>query len=204
MESMRTFEAWARDRLAEEPEVEGRKLVFGEGREDHPPICLIGEAPGGEEERQGRPFVGKAGQNLNRFLAAVSLQRETIWITNVVKVRPAKVSSKGTISNRPPNREELRLFLPVLQEELRRLRPRLAVTLGNTALQALLGPEATVGACHGSLTEAWLPGQEAPLPLFALYHPASIIYNRSLAEVYEEDLGRLAEQLRIMTIGTEN
>ncbi len=201
---MRTFETWARDRLAGEPETEGRRLVFGEGQGDHPPLCLIGEALGGEEERQGRPFVGKAGQNLNGFLAAVGLRREAIWITNVVKVRPARVSPKGTISNRPPNREELRIFLPVLQEELRRLRPRMAVTLGNTALQALLGPEATVGACHGSLTEAWLPGREEPLPLFALYHPASIIYNRSLAEVYEADLRLLAEQLQKLTIETEN
>ena len=110
-QSMKDFETWARSRLAGEPEVEGRRLVFGEGRDDCPAICLIGEAPGGEEERQGRPFVGKAGQNLNGFLAAVELQRGAIWITNVVKVRPAKVSPKGTISNRPPNREEKRIFL---------------------------------------------------------------------------------------------
>ncbi len=193
---MESFEARARSALAEEPELEGRRLVFGEGAGDHPTLCLIGEAPGGEEERQGRPFVGKAGQNLNRFLAAVGLRREEIWITNTVKVRPSRVSPNGTISNRPPNREELRLFLPLLREELGLLRPGLAVTLGNTALQALLGPEATVGACHGRPTEAWLPGEEAPLRLFPLYHPASVIYNRALEAVYEEDLAGLAALLR--------
>ena len=201
---MTDFEAWARARLAGEPEVEDRRLVFGEGRGDRPPICLVGEAPGGEEERMGRPFVGKAGRNLDTFLAAVGLQREAIWITNTVKVRPAKVSPRGTISNRPPSREEKRLFLPILQEELRRLQPTLVVTLGNTALQALLGPEATVGACHGRLTEAWLPERETPPPLFALYHPASVIYNPALEAVYREDLRLLALQLGKMTIETGN
>ncbi len=194
---MKAFEDRVRAALAEEPEVIGRKLVFGEGCADRPPVCLIGEAPGGQEEAQGRPFVGKAGQNLNAFLEAVGLRREEIWITNVVKVRPAKVGPKGTISNRPPNREEKRVFLPVLYEELKLVRPGLAVTLGNTALQALLGPETLIGACHGLETQAWLPGEKDPLRLFALYHPASVIYNRALADVYREDLLRLREILHI-------
>ena len=192
-------EAWAAFEarlaaMAEDETVCGRRIVPGEGCRLQPPVCLIGEAPGGQEEAQGRPFVGKAGQNLNEFLDAVGLLREDIWITNVVKVRPSRVSPKGTISNRPPNRMELKLFLPLLHEELALVRPRLAVTLGNTALQALLGPEALIGACHGRLTRCSLLGGPE-LPLFPLYHPASIIYNPALKAVYAADLGLLREAL---------
>ena len=93
---------------------ERKILVYGEGREEHPPIMLIGEAPGEQETLQGRPFVGKAGKNLDGFLQAVGLKREEIYISNVVKIRPTKVSLKGSVSNRPPSREELRLYTPWL------------------------------------------------------------------------------------------
>ena len=178
--------------LAENPVVAGRRIVPGEGLRERPALALVGEAPGGEEERLGRPFVGKAGKNLDGFLAALELQREAIWITNVVKVRPTKVSPKGTVSNRPPNREEKALFTPLLLEELREVAPALVVTLGNTALQALLGPEAVIGAYHGRVAPCGALG----IPVFALYHPASIIYNRALQSVYEEDLRKLRELLR--------
>ena len=88
---------------------EEKVLVFGEGRHQQPAIMLIGEAPGEQETLQGRPFVGKAGKNLDGFLDTVGLQREELYITNVVKIRPTKVSEKGRVSNRPPNREELAL-----------------------------------------------------------------------------------------------
>lgn len=81
-----------------------RRLVFGEGPTDHPQIMLIGEAPGAQEEQQGRPFVGKAGKNLDEFLHIVGLSRSEIFISNTVKVRPSRISPKGTVANRPPNR----------------------------------------------------------------------------------------------------
>ncbi len=95
---------------------EEKVLVFGEGKNDHPPVMLIGEAPGEQETLQRRPFVGKAGKNLDGFLEAVGLQRPDIYISNVVKVRPTKISPRGSVSNRPPNREELALFIPYLRE----------------------------------------------------------------------------------------
>lgn len=168
---------------------EEKTLVFGEGLADHPPIMLIGEAPGEQETLQGRPFVGKAGKNLNGFLAAVGLERENIYISNVVKVRPTRVSPKGSVSNRPPNQEELALFTPYLYEEILLVQPGMLVTLGNVALKALLGKEATIGAYHGQVTECTIRGQV--FRLFPLYHPASIIYNRSLTETYQADLQRL-------------
>ena len=172
---------------------EQKTLVFGEGRADHPPVMLIGEAPGEQETLQGRPFVGKAGKNLDGFLEAVRLRREDIYISNVVKVRPTKVSAKGSVSNRPPNREELLLFTPYLMEEILLVQPGVIVTLGNVALRALMGPKATVGQMHGQPAQAVVRHEKHALdvPVFPLYHPASIIYDRSLAEVYQADLKAL-------------
>lgn len=168
---------------------EEKPLVFGEGKTDGPAIMLIGEAPGEQESLQGSPFVGKAGKNLDGFLDAVGLNRPEIYISNVVKVRPTKVSAKGSVSNRPPNREELALFTPYLYEEIALVKPGLIVTLGNVALQALMGREATIGAYHGQVAQARVNGEM--YRVFPLYHPASIIYNRSLTDVYQQDLQTL-------------
>ena len=132
---------------------EEKVLVFGEGQSDHPAIMLIGEAPGEQETLQKRPFVGKAGKNLDGFLQVVGLNREDIYISNVVKVRPTKVSDKGRVSNRPPNREELALFTPFLYEEIHLVQPELIVTLGNVALKALAGSKAIIGSMHGEMKE---------------------------------------------------
>ena len=169
---------------------EEKPLVFGEGNSDHPPVMLIGEAPGEQESLQGRPFVGKAGKNLDGFLQVLEMNREDIYISNVVKIRPTKVSEKGRTSNRPPNKEELALFTPYLMEEILQVQPRMIVTLGNVALKALCGPRVIIGDMHGKVTEVNVrhEKQEGTFKLFPLYHPASIIYNRSLQEVYDEDL----------------
>ena len=170
-----------------------KTLVFGEGRTDHPSVMLIGEAPGEQETLQGRPFVGKAGKNLDGFLEAVNLRREDIYISNVVKVRPTKVSPKGSVSNRPPNREELLLFTPYLMEEILLVKPGVIVTLGNVALRALMGKDAVIGAMHGrpARTTVCHEKQSRDVFVFPLYHPASIIYDRSLNAVYQEDLRAL-------------
>ncbi|MGN0779946.1 MAG: uracil-DNA glycosylase [Aristaeellaceae bacterium] len=172
---------------------ERKILVYGEGRTEHPPIMLIGEAPGEQETLQGRPFVGKAGKNLDGFLQAVGLHREDIYISNVVKIRPTKVSPKGSVSNRPPSREELLLFTPWLYEEILLVQPQRIVTLGNVALQALVGKNAVIGAYHGRSVQAEVRhGDRAQaFEVCPLYHPASIIYNRALTAVYAEDLQAL-------------
>ena len=170
-----------------------RALVFGEGLEKQPPLMLIGEAPGEQEALQLRPFVGKAGKNLDEFLTVLQLKREEIYITNVVKVRPSRLSPAGRIVNRPPNREEKELFTPWLMREIAIVRPQALVTLGNVALQALLGKGEVIGDHHGQCVRAAVccGGREQTFEVFPLYHPASIIYNRSLADVYAEDLRKL-------------
>jgi len=168
-----------------------KTLVFGEGPM-RPKLMLIGEAPGEQESLQGRPFVGKAGKNLDHFLELAGLCREEIYISNVVKYRPTKTGKTGRISNRPPTREEIALFAPWLIKEIDLVAPRMIATLGNVPLKALTGPGATIGEMHGRVIE----DNEARRPIFALYHPASMIYNRSLVKVYETDVLALSEIIR--------
>ena len=176
---------------------EEKPIVLGDGNTDHPPVMLIGEAPGEQESLQGRPFVGKAGKNLDGFLQVLQLQREDIYISNVVKIRPTKVSEKGRVSNRPPSKEELALFTPYLMEEILLVQPKMIVTLGNVALKALCGPKVVIGDMHGKESSITVQHekQTSQFPLFPLYHPASIIYNRSLQAVYDEDLQVLKKVL---------
>ena len=166
-------------------------LVFGEGPTS-PRLMLIGEAPGEQETLQGRPFVGKAGKNLDSFLELAQLKREEIYISNAVKIRPTKVGKSGRVSNRPPTSEEIALFRPWLIDEIAKVRPAMIATLGNVPLRAVTASKETIGQVHGRI----IPAGETGLPLFALYHPASLIYNRSLESVYEADVRMLAEELR--------
>lgn len=169
-------------------------LVFGEGNPEAQ-IMLIGEAPGAQETEQRRPFVGKAGQNLNDFLQRIHLDRTALYVTNAVKFRPVKVHPRtGSLSNRPPTREEISLCYSFLLRELAIVRPRLVVTLGNTPLQTVLDDhKATIGALHGQLAPL-KAGESQPL-LYPLYHPASLIYRKALAETYDADMAQLAQIL---------
>ncbi len=168
-------------------------LVFGEGPQK-PLLILIGEAPGEQETLMGRPFVGKAGQNLDHFLQLAGLQREEIYITNAVKIRPTKTGKTGRLSNRPPTKEEIALFRPWLLREIQETAPRMIATLGNVPLRAVTGKALSIGDVHGQKCVAG----ETGLTLFALYHPASLIYNRTLEEVYERDVRALAQTLRAL------
>ena len=108
---------------ADEPKI----LVFGEG-DPKARLVLIGEAPGEQETIAGRPFVGKAGKNLDEFLALSGLKREELYITNTVKFRPTRRSSAGNWVNRPPTQEEVKLCLPFLLRELDSLTPAVIAT----------------------------------------------------------------------------
>ena len=168
-------------------------LVFGEGPQ-RPRLMLIGEAPGEQETLQGRPFVGKAGQNLDHFLALAGLCREEIYISNAVKLRPTKTGKTGRLSNRPPTKDEIALFRPWLLREIAEVAPQMIATLGNVPLRAVTGRSLTIGEVHGQVIDAG----ETGLPLFALYHPASLIYNRALSDVYERDVRALAQRLMML------
>jgi len=163
--------------------------VCGEGNAGAA-LMLIGEAPGKEEVRQGRPFVGKAGKNLDEFLHMLGIEREDIYITNAVKFRPVKVNTKtGRVSNRTPSREETALCAGWVFQEITIIQPRLVVTLGNTPLRVVTDDrKSVIGSMHGRVHALTIGPQEQRIALFPLYHPASIIYRRELKAVYEQDI----------------
>ena len=162
-------------------EGEKKVLVFGEGESDAP-VMLVGEAPGEQESLLGRPFVGKAGKNLDEFLEGAGMERSALYVTNTVKFRPTKVSAAGRTVNRPPTQEEVKLFVPWLEREIALVDPKCVVTLGNVPLKALTDRRQVIGSLHGQFMD--LNGRL----LFPMYHPASVIYNPSLKEVYRRDL----------------
>lgn len=167
-----------------------QNIVFGGGNIKGE-VVLVGEAPGEKEEETGKPFVGAAGKNLDEFLDIIKLNRDDIYITNVVKIRPYKINPKtGRKSNRPPNKKEIEASLGILKEQLEFIHPKVVVTLGNVPLKAVLGDDAAkIGTYHGR------PIEINNFVLFPLYHPASIIYNRALYDTYIEDIKKLKAYL---------
>lgn len=165
-----------------------RVLVFGDGPRGAR-LMLIGEAPGEQEALIGRPFVGKAGKNLDAYIEATGLRRDEMYISNTVKFRPTKLSPAGRTVNRTPTKEEIALFLPFLKREIELVAPAVIVTLGNVPLKALMGANVTIGDVHG------VPTDYCGRMLFPMYHPASLIYNQSLKPVYAADMAELAKKI---------
>lgn len=153
-------------------------------------VMLIGEAPGEQETLARRPFVGKAGKNLDAFLEMAEIDRSELYVSNVVKIRPWKLSAAGNRVNRPPTRKEIGDFKPWLIREIELVQPKMIVTLGNVPLGALTDAKHTVGNHHGKILETVF-GQ-----LYPMYHPASVIYNRSLESVYRDDVRALGAILK--------
>ena len=174
--------------IGEVYEGESKVLVHGEGALGAR-VMLIGEAPGEQETLKRRPFVGKAGKNLDEFLEIARLDRSALYVSNTVKFRPTKVSAAGRIVNRPPTREEIQLFLPWLKREIALVKPEVVVTLGNVPLKALMGSRIVIGDVHGDFQA--LEG----VRLYPMYHPASMIYNPGLRDIYGQDIRRLAAWL---------
>ncbi|WDV45476.1 uracil-DNA glycosylase [Clostridiaceae bacterium M8S5] len=170
-------------------------LVMGDGNINSK-ILLIGEAPGAKEIELKKPFVGKAGENLNEFLEIICLDRKDIYISNTVKFRPTKLSPKTNKPiNRPPKTKEINSFIRYLFKEISIVNPQIIVTLGNTPLKAVMSNnKATIGEMHGKITEIAI--LDNSYKLFPLYHPASIIYNQKLKVVYLEDLEKLKDIVR--------
>lgn len=185
-----------RDLFVELYKSQNKVLVYGDGNLNAQ-LTLVGEAPGQQETVQGRPFVGQAGKNLDEFLEVLELDRDKLYITNVVKFRPFKVNpDTGRKSNRPPNKEEIGLSKSWLYRELHIINPSIVVSLGNTALRAIAGDNSlTIGNSHGVPIKVDVGEDKISTILFPLYHPASIIYRRELKEVYIEDLHKLRNYL---------
>jgi uracil-DNA glycosylase family 4 len=145
-------------------------MVFATGNPDAE-VMLVGEAPGYQEERQGEPFVGPAGQKLNDILKAMGLAREQVYISNIVKFRPAMPGQ--TTNNRTPSAEEMASCLPFIRAEIEIVRPKCIVALGNTAANGLLGTSDAVAKHRGRWHE--FDG----VPLRVTYHPSYLLRTTS-------------------------
>jgi DNA polymerase len=149
------------------------RVVFGEGAADAR-LMFIGEGPGADEDRTGRPFVGKAGQLLTRMIAAMGLEREQVYIANVVKCRPP--------GNRAPTLEETQACTPFLRRQIELVRPALIVALGGTAARCLLGGPGSVGRLRGSYHAFH------DTPVLVTYHPAYLLRSPGEKKIVWQDL----------------
>jgi uracil-DNA glycosylase family 4 len=177
-------------------EFQGKEIVVGDGSPDSS-LLLIGEAPGKDEVANSKPFVGMAGKNLAQFLEILGLKRDEIYITNAIKHRLSKINpTTGRVSNRPATKEEIEQNREYLIEEIGIIGPKFIVTLGNVPLRAVLGDnKASIGEMHGRLGTVTIKGLE--YGLYPLYHPASIIYNASLKEIYLKDIENLRKIIEV-------
>lgn len=165
------------------------EVVTGDGNPDAQ-VLMIGEAPGREEVRLEKPFVGAAGKNLTEFLTLAEMDRPALYITNTIKYRLSKVNPEtGNTVNRPARTNEIEANRPWLLQEISIIRPRWIVTLGNIPLRCVTGNNRSgIGEVHGKQLELVLDGEG--YKLYPLYHPASVIYNNSLKDIYIEDIKR--------------
>jgi len=161
---------------------EGRmKVVFGSGN-PAAELMFVGEGPGAEEDRQGLPFVGAAGELLNRIIQAIEKTRDEVYIANVVKCRPP--------GNRDPQPDEVTACRGYLDKQIALVRPRVLVALGKVAAQALLGNDSPIGRLRGQ----WFKVQG--IPTMVTYHPAALLRNPALKRPTWEDMQQVRDFLR--------
>ncbi len=164
------------------------QVVFGVGN-PNAELMFVGEAPGADEDEQGEPFVGKAGQLLTKIIQAMGFSREEIYIGNVLKCRPNM--PPGESGNRKPKPEEMQTCLPWLEKQIALIKPRALVALGATAVEGLLGNTEPVGKLRGR----WLDFHG--IPVMTTYHPAYLLRNQSITEKRKvwEDMMLVLEKL---------
>lgn len=151
------------------------QLVFGEGNPDTK-LYFLGEAPGYWEDQKGRPFVGQAGKLLDQTLESISLKREDVYISNVVRFRPPE--------NRDPLPEELAAFDPYVDREIEIINPQIIVTLGRFSMGKFL-PGVKISQVHGKIQKIHWKGKE--MTIIPMYHPAAALRNGDVMRQFKED-----------------
>jgi uracil-DNA glycosylase len=160
------------------------QVVFGVGNADAD-LMFVGEAPGFHEDKQGFPFVGQAGQLLDRLLGGIGLGRGDVYIANVIKCRPP--------GNRDPQPDEIEACEGHLFRQLEIVEPKLVATLGNFATKLLSGKPHGITRVHGRPQEASVGGRR--VTLYPIYHPAAALYTPAMLRTLEEDFARIPELL---------
>lgn len=152
---------------------------FGNEKSD---IVFVGEAPGFHEDKQGKPFVGAAGKLLTELLAGIGIEREDVYIANVLKCRPP--------NNRSPQPDEIELCRPFLERQLELINPKAVCTMGNFASRAVLQKEVYISKVRG------VPVKLGKFTVFPLYHPAAALHRGDMRTPLREDFDRLKEFLK--------
>jgi DNA polymerase len=165
-----------------------RNAVPGEGQVSAK-IMFIGEAPGRNEDEKGRPFVGYAGKILDELLKKAGIQRSEVFITNIVKCRPP--------DNRIPEDDEISACRPYLERQIALVGPRIICILGRTAYSSLLGGK-SITASRGKIVK------KGGRKYFLTIHPAATIYNKAMREVLEQDLSKLAKEIKRLNSDDDN
>jgi uracil-DNA glycosylase family 4 len=160
------------------------QVVFGSGSPSAE-LMFVGEAPGFHEDKQGVPFVGAAGKLLSKLLAGIGIEREEVYIANVIKCRPP--------GNRNPLPEEIEACEGHLFRQIELIQPKLVATLGNFATKLLSGKPAGITQVHGREQHVTLGGQD--VTLYPIFHPAAALYTPRMLEVLETDFRRIPELL---------
>lgn len=163
------------------------RLCFADG-EPTAPLMLVGEAPGAEEDRQGKPFVGPSGQLLDRMLASIGLDRRHAWITNVIYWRPP--------GNRPPTAQEIATCLPFLHRQIELVAPRLIVSVGGIAARALFGVDEGVTRLRGRRFTYQPPNGGRAIPALVIFHPAYLLRQPAQKKLAWRDLLAIRAALR--------
>ncbi len=158
-----------------------RQVIFGEGKEISK-LMLIGEGPGKDEDIQGSPFVGRAGQLLDKILQAAELPRQDLYITNVVKCRPP--------GNRLPNPDEVKICRNYLEAQIRIINPSIIVCLGAMASKAVIAPGAKISELRGK----WF--QRKDIRIMATYHPAALLRNENYKRPVWEDFKFIRDEFK--------
>jgi len=153
-----------------------QRFVFGAGNPDAN-LMLIGEAPGEDEDRQGEPFVGKAGQLLDKILTAIEFQRDEVYIGNILKCRPP--------GNRDPLPEEIETCMPLLLTQIDIIKPKIILALGRIAAQNLLQTTDSLGRLRGDVKDF------QGIPMIVTYHPAALLRNPQWKGATWEDIQKL-------------
>ncbi len=166
-----------------------KSVVFGVGN-IHSPLLFVGEAPGADEDIQGEPFVGAAGQLLTKVIQTMGLSRDSVYIANVLKCRPDTPGQ--STGNRKPEPAEMQTCLPYLQEQIRIIAPKVIVALGGTATEGLFGRSPMYIT---KLRGKWM--QYEGIEVMPTYHPSYVLRNQSLATKREtwEDMLAVMERL---------
>lgn len=165
-----------------------KNVVFGVG-DINAPLMFIGEAPGADEDEQGEPFVGKAGQLLTKIIQTTGLTREAVYIANILKCRPDTPGQSS--GNRKPTGDEMLTCIPFLHEQIDLIGPKVIVALGGTAVEGLLGKTVGITRLRGQWQEY------RGIPLMPTYHPAYLLRNQALSEKRRvwEDMLQVMERL---------